>query len=63
VLKRFGHIAQQAATDASRREFLGKLGRGAMLAAAMVGGILAFADAAEAGGQSAASSRPPIVDS
>ena len=36
------HAAEQAATGASRREFLGHVGRGAMAAAAALGGVLAL---------------------
>lgn len=48
MLEKFNEIAQQAATNASRREFLGRLGRGAMAVAAAVGGLLALPDAADA---------------
>jgi hypothetical protein len=42
-------IAQQAATNASRREFLGRLGHGALTAAAAAASYLAFGSEAQAG--------------
>jgi hypothetical protein len=49
MLEKFKQIAEQAASSASRREFLGRLGRGALTAAASVSGVLAFAPQARAG--------------
>jgi hypothetical protein len=54
VFEKLNQIAEHAAANASRREFMGRLGRGAMAAAATVAGILAFVDEAEAGGQTVA---------
>jgi hypothetical protein len=54
MFERVSRIAQQAATNASRREFLGRFGRSAMAAAATFGGILVFADEAHAGRQTVA---------
>jgi hypothetical protein len=47
--EKFDQLAATAAYGASRREFLGRLGRGAMLAAAAAGGLLAAARPAHAG--------------
>jgi hypothetical protein len=47
--------AEQIATRASRREFLGRVGRGATALSAVVGGLLALSDDACA----AASGCPP----
>lgn len=40
MFQKFSLIAEQAATSASRRQFLGRLGKGAMAAAALVSGLL-----------------------
>jgi hypothetical protein len=48
MFRSFCGIAEQAAVSASRREFLGRLGRGALMLAASVGGWLALPPAAEA---------------
>jgi hypothetical protein len=48
MLERFNHLAQAAATGVSRREFLGRVGRGAMVAASAAGGLLAVARDASA---------------
>jgi hypothetical protein len=40
MLEKFSQIAEQAATNASRRQFLGRLGKGALTAAAVVSGVL-----------------------
>jgi hypothetical protein len=42
MFEKFNQIAEQSATSGSRRQFLGRVGRGAMLAAAAVGGLLAL---------------------
>ena len=55
MLEKISQAAEQAATSASRREFLGHLGRGAMAAAAAVGGILVLPAISEAG------RKPPVV--
>jgi hypothetical protein len=49
MLEKLGQIAEQSAVSASRRQFLGQLGKGALTVAAAVGGLLAFPCAAEAG--------------
>lgn len=49
MLERIEVIAQEMAGHASRRQFLGKLSRGAMAAAAAVGGLLVTSQSAEAG--------------
>jgi hypothetical protein len=49
LFEKFNLVAEQAATSASRRQFLGRLGRGALVAAAVVGGFLAFGAEAQAG--------------
>lgn len=40
MLEKVTHIAEQAATNVSRRNFLERLGRGAGVAAAALGGLL-----------------------
>jgi hypothetical protein len=42
MLEKFGQLAEQAATNVSRRQFLGRFGRGAMVVAAAAGGMLAL---------------------
>jgi hypothetical protein len=49
MFERVGSIAERVATDVSRREFLGRLGRGALGLAAVIGGMLAFPSQAPAG--------------
>jgi hypothetical protein len=47
MLDKVTHIAEQAATSVSRRQFLGRFGKGAMILATTAGAVLAFpADAA-----------------
>lgn len=46
---RVSQMAEQIATSASRREFLGRFGAGALVAAAAIGGVLAIPAAARAG--------------
>ena len=48
MFEKFSQIAEQAATSASRRQFLGRLGKGALAAAAAVSGLLVFPGDAEA---------------
>jgi hypothetical protein len=48
MLEKFNQIAQHAATSASRRQFLGRVGRGAMAVAAAMAGLVALPDAAQA---------------
>jgi hypothetical protein len=49
MLNRLSQLAEHAATSASRRQFLGRLGRGALAAAAASGGLLALPAIANAG--------------
>ena len=49
MFEKVGQIAEQAATNVSRREFLGRFGRGALAVAAAAGGILAFPAVGHAG--------------
>ncbi len=42
MLDKVSQLAERAAMSASRRQFLGQLGRGAMLVAASAGGLLAL---------------------
>jgi hypothetical protein len=49
MLLKVSRVAEQMATTASRREFLGRLGQGALTVAATLGGLLALPGAAEAG--------------
>ena len=42
MFEKIGLLAEQMATSVSRRRFLGRLGRGAMTAAGVLGGLLAF---------------------
>lgn len=48
MFEKVSQIAEQAAASASRRQFLGRLGRGAVVATAAVAGWLAFPNLAEA---------------
>ena|SRR5688572_32879730 len=48
MLEKVSQLAEQAATNVSRRQFLGLLGRGAMVVAAAAGGLLALPGAAHA---------------
>src|SRR5262245_49916860 len=49
MFEKVSHLAQQAATNVSRREFLGRFGRGAIAAATALGGVLALPAIGEAG--------------
>lgn len=49
MFERLFEIAERSATRASRRQFLGRLGRGALVAAGAVSGFLAFGAEAQAG--------------
>jgi hypothetical protein len=49
MLEKVSQLAAQAATNVSRRQFLGRFGRGALAVAAMTGGLLIFPDQASAG--------------
>ncbi len=48
MFEKISELAEQAAANASRRQFLGSLGRGAMAAAAAMAGVLAMARPAHA---------------
>jgi hypothetical protein len=50
MFDRVGSFAERVATDASRRAFLGRLGQGASVLAAVIGGVLALPSEAQAGG-------------
>ena len=49
MFEKVSKAAEQVAASASRREFLGRLGRGAVIAAGTVAGYLAFGSEAQAG--------------
>jgi len=49
MFARFNKMAEQAATNVSRRQFLGRLGRAALGAATVAGGLLALPTVARAG--------------
>jgi len=49
MFEKVSQFAEQAATNASRRRFLGRIGRGAMTAAAGAAGLLVASGAAHAG--------------
>jgi hypothetical protein len=51
MFEKVSQTAEQVAISASRREFLGRFGTGALVAAAAIGGILAIPAAARAGRQ------------
>lgn len=48
MFEQISQLAEQAATNVSRRQFLGALGRGAMVFAAAAAGLLAFPGDAQA---------------
>jgi hypothetical protein len=48
MFEKLSEIAERSATSASRRQFLGRVGRGAMTTAAVMGGLLAFPEDAQA---------------
>jgi hypothetical protein len=48
MFAKLNQIAQRAATNAARRQFLGRLGKGALAAAAGVAGYVAFGSEARA---------------
>jgi hypothetical protein len=48
MLEKISQAAEKMATSASRRQFLGRLGRGAMAAAAALAGLLALPGDAQA---------------
>jgi hypothetical protein len=48
MVERFSRLMERTATSASRRQFLGQIGRGAMTAAGVLGGLLAFPTVAAA---------------
>jgi len=49
MLEKVSHIAQQVATNVSRRQFLGRLGQSAATTAALLGGLLALPAVTHAG--------------
>ena len=49
MFEKVSHIAEQAATSASRRQFLGRIGTGAMAAATAFAGLLVHVSPAQAG--------------
>ena len=49
MFEKFSQLAEQTATNVSRRQFLGWVGRGALIAAGAVGGFLASGSEAQAG--------------
>jgi hypothetical protein len=51
MFDRVGSLAERVATDVSRRAVLGRLGRGALGFAAVIGGVLALPSQARAGDQ------------
>jgi hypothetical protein len=48
MFEKFNQIAERAATNASRRQFLGRLGKGALAAAGVVASCVAFGSEAQA---------------
>ena len=50
MFEKIGQAAERAATSVSRRQFLGRFGRGALAAAAAVGGLLALPSVSHAQG-------------
>ena len=49
MFEKVNQMAEQMAIRASRRQFLGRVGRSALVAAGVVGGFLAFGSEAQAG--------------
>jgi len=49
MIERFSQLAERTATSASRRQFLGRIGRGAMTAAGVLGGLFLFPTVTAAG--------------
>jgi hypothetical protein len=49
MFDRISEAAERVATNVSRRAFLGRLGKGALATAGVLGGMLAFASEAKAG--------------
>ena len=47
--EKFNQIAEHAAIDVSRRQFLGRVGRGALMAAGALGALMVFPSDALAG--------------
>jgi hypothetical protein len=58
VFEKLSDMAEQAATSASRRQFLGRFGRGALAVAAVLGGWCALPSTASAGGPCPRGTRP-----
>jgi hypothetical protein len=51
MFEKLSQIAEQAATNCSRRQFLGQMGRGALVVSAAIGGLLALPAVTQAGRQ------------
>jgi hypothetical protein len=49
MLEKVNQLAEQAATNVSRRQFFGRLGKGAMFAAGLVAAVLAVPSSTRAG--------------
>jgi hypothetical protein len=49
MFDKISEAAERVATNVSRRAFLGRLGKGALATAGVLGGVLAFASEAKAG--------------
>ena len=49
MLEKVSQLAEHVATSVSRRDFLGRFGKGALAVAATVGGLLALPHIAQAG--------------
>ena len=60
MLEKVSQLAEQAATNVSRRQFIGRFGRGAMAVAAAAGGLLAL-PAVSHGGRPVRSCGPESV--
>ena len=52
MFEKLSQLAEHAATSVSRRQFLGRIGRGALTATGIVAGYLAFGSEAAAAGRS-----------
>jgi hypothetical protein len=51
MFEKVGQLAERVATSVSRRDFLGRFGRGAMAVAAAAAGLLALPNSAQAAAQ------------
>ncbi len=61
MLEKIGRAAEKAAASVPRRQFLGRLGRGAALLAGTLGGILVTASSAEAGPHGCPKGTTPVL--